>query len=83
MKVFFMGERIRGENIRYFESLKAYCEMFLKSLDSVPSQIGAYSTFLNAGEKALYWEMTVEYGRRNMQMCMEWAQHCIDRLEEE
>lgn len=80
MKVFFMGERSREENIRYFEELKAYCAMFLKSLESVPGQIGAYSAFLNAGEKALYWRMTVEYGRRNMQMCMEWAQYCIEQL---
>lgn len=80
MKVFFMGERSREENIRYFEELKACCEMFLKSLESVPEKIGAYSTFINAGEKALYWGMTVEYGRRNMQSCMEWAQYCIDQL---
>lgn len=81
MKVFFMGEQNREDNICYFEELKAYCRMILKSLETVPEQIGAYCTFLDAGEKALYWEMTVEYGRRNMQMCMEWAQHCIDQLE--
>lgn len=82
MKVFFMGERNREDNIRYFEQLKAYCGMFLKSLESAPNQIEAYSSFLNAGEKALYWKMTVEYGRRNMQMCMEWAQSCIEQLKD-
>lgn len=81
MKVFFMGERSREENIHYFEGLLAYYRMLLKSLESVPQQIEAYSDFLNAKEKALYWEMTVEYGRRNMQMCIEWAQHCISQLE--
>ena len=80
MKVFFMGERSREENIRYFEQLKAYCGMVLEGIESVPDKIGAYSDFLDAGEKALYWGMTVEYGRRNMQMCMEWAQLCIERL---
>ncbi len=82
MKVFFLGERSREENIRYFQSLKSYCEMFLKSLEPVPKYIEAYSGYLDDKDKALYWEMTVEYGRRNMQMCMEWAQSCIDRLEE-
>lgn len=81
MKVFFMGERNQKDNICYFKELKAYCEMFLKSLESVPEQMGAYSNFLNAKEKALYWEMTLEYGRRNMQMCIEWAKYCIDQLE--
>lgn len=80
MKVFFMGERSREENIRYFEQLKEYCGMVLKGIESVPDKIGAYSDFLDAGEKALYWGMTVEYGRRNMQMCMEWAQRCIEQL---
>lgn len=81
MKVFFMGERSREENISYFKGLEAYCGMFLKSLEAVPGHIGAYSELLHAGEKALYWGMTVEYGRRNMQMCMEWARHCIGQLE--
>lgn len=81
MKVFFMGERSREDNIRYFQELGAYCKMFLESLEAVPEQIGAYSAFLHTDEKALYWGMTVEYGRRNMQMCMEWARHCIALLE--
>lgn len=81
MKVFFLGERSREENIQYFRGLEAYYKMFLEGLEAVPAQIGAYSAIIHAGEKALYWEMTVEYGRRNMQMCMEWARHCITQLE--
>lgn len=80
MKVFFMGERGREENIRYFEELKAYCRLLLESLSPVPKHIESYSAYLKDREKAFYWEMTVEYGRRNMRMCMEWAQDCIDRL---
>ncbi len=83
MKVFFMGELSREENIRYFEKLKAYCEMFLKSLAAVPEYIEAYSAYIDDQEKALYWKMTVEYGQRNMQMHIEWAQHCIDLLKGE
>jgi len=81
MKVFFMGERSREENIRYFESLKSYCGMFLEKLEPVPGYIEAYSGYLDDKDKVLYWQMTVDYGRRNMQMCMEWAQNCIDQLE--
>ncbi len=83
MKVFFMGEQSREENIRYFESLKSYCKMFLESLAPVPGYIEAYSAYLDDKDKALYWKMTVEYGRRNMQMCIEWAQSCIDLLKGE
>lgn len=81
MKVFFLGERSREENIRYFRSMKACCAMFLRSLEAAPASIEAYGAYLQEPEKTLYWQMTVDYGRRNMQMCMEWAQSCIEQLE--
>lgn len=83
MKVFFMGERSKEENILFFEQLKDYCGMFLESLSSVPEYIAAYSAQINDREKAIYWKMTVELGRRNMQTYIEWAQDCIDALEGE
>ena len=57
-----MGERSREENIRYFEELKACCEMFLKSLESVPGKIGAYSAFLST--KSLSWKPHIPVGRK-------------------
>lgn len=80
MKVFFFGERSREENIRYFEALRDYYAMLLQSLETVPETIRDYSQFLGGGDKTLYWEMTVDYGRRNMKMHMDWAQSCIDTL---
>ena len=81
MKVFFLGERGVDENIRYFEQVKESCELFLKSLESVPRHIDTYTDMIGQKEKALYWQMTVEYGRRSMQMQIEWAKDCIRRLE--
>lgn len=81
MKVFFMGERSREENIDYFKRFKKDCEQFLKSLEPVPQYIEAYSDQIDEKEKSIYWQMTVEYGRRNMQMEIDWAQSCIERLE--
>ena len=81
MKVFFMGERNREENIRYFKNLKACCELFLHSLEAVPKHIEDYSNYLDNREKAQYWHMTVDYGRRNLRMHMEWAESCIEKLE--
>ncbi len=83
MKVFFLGERSRADNIRYFEGLKEYCGIFFQSLDAAQKHVSEYSRFLDTSEKALYWEMTIDYGRRNMQMCIDWAQACIDRLSED
>ncbi len=83
MKVFFLGERSMKENICYFESVKKSCELFLKSLEPVPQLINAYGDLIGQKEKALYWQMTAEYGRRSLQMQIEWAQDCIRRLEGE
>lgn len=55
----------------------------LQGLEPVPQYIEAYSDLISAGEKSLYWQMTVDYGRRNMQMYIDWAQSCIEQLEEE
>jgi len=83
MKVFFLGERSREENIRYFEGLKEYCGIFLQGLDMAQEHIGQYRALISEPEKSAYWEMTVDYGRRNMQMYIDWAQNCIDRLKAE
>lgn len=83
MKVFFLGERSREENIRYFEGFKEYCGIFFRSLDAAEEHINAYRIFLDDADKALYWEITLDYGRRAMQMEMDWAQSCIDRLKGE
>ena len=80
MKVFFLGERSREDNIHYFESLKEYCGIFLQNLDAAQEHADEYRSFLDDPEKAVYWKMTVDYGRRNMQMYIDWAQSCIERL---
>lgn len=80
MRVFFLGERSREDNIRYFEGLKEYCRIFLQNLDAAQEHVGEYRVFLDDPEKAAYWEMTIDFGRRNMRTYMDWAQSCIDRL---
>ena len=81
MKTFFLGERSREENIAYFKGIIAYCEMFLQSLAVVPQIIDAYGSYLEDKEKTLYWKMTVDYGCRSMQMCRDWAESCVEKLE--
>lgn len=82
MKVFFLGERSREDNIRYFEGFQEYCGIVLRSLDTAQEHIGEYRGFLDDPGKSLYWEMAIDYGRRNMRTYMDWAQSCIDRLKE-
>jgi len=83
MKVFFLGERSREDNIRYFEELKEYCGIFLQGLEGTRESIRTYQSLIDDPDRSVYWEMTVDYGRRNMQMYIDWAQSCIDRLKGE
>lgn len=80
MKVFFLGERSLDDNIRYFTGLKEYFSIILQSLDAAQEHIAPYREFIDDPAKAVYWEMTLDYGRRNFRMCIDWAQSCIDRL---
>lgn len=82
MKVFLMGERSREENIRCFQKLKEECEQYLEGMKPVEGYIEAYGNVIGDKEKTLYWQMTLDYGRRNMQSYIDWAQSCIERLEE-
>ncbi len=82
MKVFFLGERSPEENIRYFEGLKEYCSVILESLDMAQENVGQYRDLIDDRGRTVYWEMTIDFGRRNMRMYMDWAQNCIDRLKE-
>ncbi len=80
MKVFFMGELSREQGICFFESLRASCEMFLGCLDMAMENIGTYVEYLGLENDPMFWKMTVEYGRMNMRMKIEWAGKCLDRL---
>ena len=81
MKVFFMGERDKEENLAYFKRLKKECEEFQKRLGDAPHYIDEYSRFAGDKEKPLYWQMTVDFGYRSMQTYIDWAQSCIEKLE--
>ncbi|MCM1419717.1 MAG: PadR family transcriptional regulator [Bacteroides sp.] len=86
MKVFFLGEQSAAENIRYFEGVIERCEAFLRAVEAVPRAIEAYGGVIGRNgrdEKSRYWEMTLDYGRRNARTQIEWARECIRRIEGE
>lgn len=82
MKVFFMGERSKEENICCFQKFKEECEQYLESMKPVEGYIEAYGNVIGDKEKTLYWQMTLDFGRRNIQCFIDWIQSCIERLEE-
>lgn len=58
-------------------SLEAHCEPILKIIDNYAVAVP------NGQEKSKYWKMTLDYGRRQAQATVEWAENCIKELEKE
>ncbi|MBQ8928358.1 MAG: PadR family transcriptional regulator [Oscillospiraceae bacterium] len=83
MLTFFRGELPREENIRFFEAIKESASRFGAGLGRPADRTAFYEQALHSPERALYWKMTVEYGRRYVQMLCDWCDTCIAMLREE
>lgn len=82
MKTFFRGERSIDENIEFFRRIQRSCGEFAASSQNSTKSIEVYQQLVRDPQKALYWKMTFEYGVMYIRMLNEWAQKCIDKLEE-
>ena len=56
---------------------------YSNGLEAIGGNVDMYAGILGdeAGDNALYLEMTLDYGKRSMQMHLEWADRCIEILE--
>ena len=80
MKVFFMGELGLKESIIFFENFRKEMQKYLSGLEAVNQNIEMFATQIPEKEKSLYWEMTLDFGKRNMRLYIEWATDCIEKL---
>ena len=83
MQVFFLGNRSREENILYFKRLADACRNYMASFSDIENSIGFYESEYDLKDQSMYWKMTVDFGRRSLQMYIDWAKHCIEELEKE
>lgn len=83
MLTFFRGELPAGENIRFFEAIKNSALQFGEGMDRPTEKTDFYSKAIAAPEKAVYWKMTVEYGKMYTKMLCEWCDKCIEILKGE
>lgn len=81
MKVFFCGNKTPKESIRILKSFQEDCQAYLLEMQSIPQSIVNYGESVEPYQ-TLYWQFTAEFGDSYMKMCIEWAKHCIRKLEE-
>ena len=81
MKTFFMGELPVEENIAFF---KAFQEISVFPDDGKQASTKAelYQRAIEDPEKAVYWKLTIEFGRMYAKMQRDWCEYCICELEE-
>mgnify|MGYP000004884530 CR=1 FL=1 len=80
MKVFFSGFEAPQESIRLLQDYRRQLLEAQERMRSIPADMEAYGRDMEA-YPTLYWEMAADFGGRYMQMALDWAQACIDRLE--
>lgn len=81
MKVFFMGELPVEENLAFFEALRDL-SVFSDGGEQASSKAELYRQALADPEKAVYWKLTIEYGRLFEKMMRAWGEICTRELEE-
>ncbi len=80
MKVFFMGELPLEEGIAFFEAFRD-ASVFPDGGRGVSDSADMYRQALDNPEKAIYWKLTIEFGRMYEAMQREWCERCIRELE--
>lgn len=84
MKLFFCGERDTAENIETLKEYRRMCMEEIAGLERTDGSIDHYSQdiFQEATLTPVYWGLTADFGKAYMQMCLEWADRSIGKLEE-
>ncbi len=80
MKTFFMGELPPEESIACFRALRD-ASVFPDGGKQVSDKAELYRQALRNPEKAVYWKLTIEYGRMYENMQRQWCETCIRELE--
>ena len=80
MKTFFMGELPVEENLAFFRAFQE-ASVFPDEGQQASAKADLYQQAIKHPEKAIYWKLTIEFGRMYEKMQREWCEYCIRELE--
>lgn len=80
MKTFFRGELPVEENIAYFKAIRD-AAVFPDDGKQATAAAEMYRQAIQCPERAVYWKLTIEFGRMFERMYRQWCQVCIRELE--
>ena len=58
-----------------------YKRQALEALRHTDTSITSYQEMIPDKKSALFWQMTADFGKRYVQMYLEWIENCIHLLE--
>ncbi|MBQ8953985.1 MAG: PadR family transcriptional regulator [Clostridia bacterium] len=80
LKTFFMGELPVEENLAFFRAFRE-ASVFPDEGTQAAASADLYQQAIDNPEKAVYWRMTIAFGRMYEKMQREWCDDCIRELE--
>lgn len=81
MKTFFMGELPVSNSIDFFKELNREYLAGLNNLQQASDSIRLFQEMISDKKNAIFWQMTLDFGKRYMQMYLDWTESCIHLLE--
>lgn len=80
MKIFFSGNVPPEQSAAMLRQFKMDCEAYLKQMGGTPKAIQHYGADKDSYQ-TMYWEFTADFGYSFIRTCIDWAQRCIEQLE--
>ena len=82
MKTFFLGELEEGESLAFFRALRERSRASAAVLARARDAVEEYSRQIPERKKAMFWQMTRDFGVMYNEMLEKWAEHCEEMITE-
>lgn len=82
LQLFFGGTISLEKNIAHMKAINQRYKAIIEQMKEPPLSIEYYKHFVDNPHDAEFWKFTADFGARYVQMCEEWSQDVLKRLEE-
>lgn len=82
MRLFFSAEKKSKDTLNDLKHLEATYKNVAAQFAQLNQVIDGYKALVGSDMDALYWELTADFGRSYINMCVAWSERCVKRLEE-
>ena len=83
MRVFFSGLQPGEDAVTMLAEFEQHCRAEEGMAEEWNRSIEHYRPKVGDKMQSLYWQITVDFGRRYLQMCREWSEVSREKIEEE